>query len=359
VKPEHEPFQISGGRIRIGGPAYGIAAEISDPSGVVWTLLRSLDGRRSAEEAICEVVARHPDRTAGDVRNMFEQLAGAGFVEDVAAPDPPELSERDKERYDRSRRFYRWTDLTPRASQWEPQVALRTARVVVVGLGGTGGTAALALAASGVGRLHCVDDDRVELSNLNRQILYSEKDIGRLKIDAAADRLRLLNSDISVTVERLRVRGSDDFAALVRDRDVLLLAADRPGEIRAWANRACLDRSKPWVDSGYHGPRASVCVYVPRQGPCYECQWLAEHDRNRALGIARDYSTVRGGTSAVSATSAGMSGHLAAHAVIALLTGTSPVWPGRIYGVNLVAPDDEFVLDDPRRLDCPACGSPP
>jgi len=127
VKPEHEPFRVTGNRIRIGGPTYGIAAEIADPSGAIWTLLRSLDGRRSVTEAVDEVLARHPDRTDEDVVGLFEQLAGAGFIEDLATPDPPELTDRDKERYDRSRQFYRWTDLTPRASQWEPQVALRNA----------------------------------------------------------------------------------------------------------------------------------------------------------------------------------------------------------------------------------------
>lgn len=67
-------------------------------------------------------------------------------------------------------------DLTPRASTWEPQERLRRALVTVIGVGGTGGVAALALAASGVGRLHCVDPDVVELSNLSRQVIYTEDD---------------------------------------------------------------------------------------------------------------------------------------------------------------------------------------
>ena len=75
----------------------------------------------------------------------------------------------------------------PRASSWDAQARLARSRVTVVGLGGSGAGAAAALAASGVGRLHCVDPDAVELSNLNRQVLYSEDDIGRPKVDAAVD----------------------------------------------------------------------------------------------------------------------------------------------------------------------------
>jgi molybdopterin/thiamine biosynthesis adenylyltransferase len=357
VKPEHHPVRITGDRIRIGGASYGIAAEIHDPTGFVWTILGLLDGHRTVGEVVAAAGQRHQDHTAADVRKVLVQLADAGYLEDAGAPEPPELTDRDKLRYERGRQFYRWVDLTPRRSQWDAQVRLRNARVAIVGLGGTGGNAALALAASGVGHIHCVDCDSVELSNLNRQLLYSEKDIGRPKVTAAVERLRELNSDIEISAANLRIRGADDFLRLAGEHDVLVLCADRPGEIRSWANRACLATATPWVDSGYHGPRANVCVYVPGQGACYECLWLAEHERRGALGLAdRPYSTAREGSNAVAAPSAGMCGHLAAHAVISLVTGIRPVSPGQVYGVNLAVPDAQYLIDDPRRADCPACG---
>jgi molybdopterin/thiamine biosynthesis adenylyltransferase len=357
VKPEHKPIRVSGNRIRIGGAVHGIAAEIHDPTGAIWTLLGCLDGRRPSTAVISEVCDRHPELTPDDVVDCLVQLADAGHVEDAAAPEPPELTSREKIRYERSRQFYRWVDLTPRSSQWHAQVELRKANVVIVGLGGTGGNAALALAASGVGNLHCVDCDTVELSNLNRQILYTEKDIGRRKSDAAAEHLREINSDIVITAEHAEIRGVDDFLPLVSEHDLLVLCADNPAEIRTWANRACLATGTTWVDSGYHGPRATVAVYKPDRGPCYECVWLAEYDRLRELGIDKPYSTARTGSNAVAAPSAGMSGHLASYAAIAVITGISPVFPGRLYGVNLVVPDGQYVIDAPRRPDCPACGT--
>jgi molybdopterin/thiamine biosynthesis adenylyltransferase len=356
IKPEHSPRRISGGRIRIGGTVFGIGAEIADPSGFVATMLTLLDGHHTPDEVVARMIAAHPDLTRADAASMLDQLVAAGFVEDADAPENT-LTTRERTRYDRGRRFYRWVDRTPRADSWEPQLALRAAAVAVVGVGGAGGQAALELAASGVGHLHVVDRDAVELSNLNRQILYTEADIGRPKVDAAGERLRALNSDIEVTTRRTEISGIADLAGIVAEFDVLLLCADRPGDIRVWANRACLAAGKPWVNSGYHGPRAAVATYVPGTGACYECSWLAEHDREVALGSETPYRTARTSSDAVCAPSAAACGSLAAYAVIGLVTGITEVRPGRIHGVNLVAPEVPYLVDDPRRADCPACGT--
>ncbi|HDY84749.1 MAG TPA: molybdopterin-synthase adenylyltransferase MoeB, partial [Methylophaga sp.] len=84
------------------------------------------------------------------------------------------------------------------------QQKLLDSRVVIVGLGGLGSPVALYLAAAGVGHLTLVDDDIVELSNLQRQIIHGEKDINRLKVESAADSLRALNSGIEVEIQTVR-----------------------------------------------------------------------------------------------------------------------------------------------------------
>ncbi|MFC3456060.1 ThiF family adenylyltransferase [Amycolatopsis speibonae] len=333
---------------------YGIGAEIADPTGVVWTLVNLLDGMCTPAEIIARTLAEHPERAAADVESLLAQLIDAGHVEDTDVAETA-LTAREQARYDRSRQFYRWVDPKPRASPWDAQLALRAASVAVVGLGGAGGQAALELAASGVGALHVIDCDDVELSNLNRQVLYTEADVGRAKTEAATDRLRALNSDIRVTARRQRITGVAGFAALARDYDVLVLCADSPGEIRLWANRACFSAGKPWINSGYHGPRAAVCTYIPGRGACYECSWLAEHERESALGAETPYRTTRKHFNAVCAPSAALCGSLAAYAAIGLITGVTDAIPGRIHGVNLVAPDTPYLIDDPPRADCPAC----
>jgi len=356
VKPEHRAFRTAAGRIRIGGSVYGIAAEVIDSSDAAWTMLSAADGTRTADQIVAYVLAAHPAEKADTVRAALEQFADAGYLDDAAAPAPPELTARERERYSRSRSYFRWIDLRPRATGWEPQLALRRARAVVLGLGGTGGTAALALAAGGVGRLHCVDSDTVELSNLNRQLLYCEGDVGRPKVDAAVERLRRLNSDIQVTGERLRICAEADLRPLVEKCDVLVQCADRPAAIRDWANRACLASRTPWVDAGYHGPVATANAYLPGRGPCYECFWMGEQDKHQALDSDAVSAVERGDSNAVTAASAGLSGHLAAHLATAVLVGVPPIEPGQLQGVNLVAADHHFLIKHPRRLDCPACG---
>jgi molybdopterin-synthase adenylyltransferase len=359
VKPEHGPYRIAGGKVRIGGVSYGIAGEISDPDGWVWTMLSAMDGSRDMEEIVEHVHAAHQDQSVTVLRRGAEQLLTTGYVEDAAAAVPTGLTGRDIRRYDRAVRYFRWLDLTPRASSWEPQARLRDARVTVLGVGGTGGIAALALAASGVGHMHCVDPDEVELSNLSRQILYTEDDIGRPKADSAVARLRRLNSDIEITGQRMEATCSDDVLGLAMDCDVLLLAADRPPELRIWTNRACLAAKRPWVDAGYHGPLVQVGAFVPGEGPCFKCTRLMNRDRHAAGGtLLSDFVKPRPYVyQAVGATSAGISGYLAAHLVISLLTGVPPVTPGRIETVNLAALDAPLVVHGPPLPECDACGA--
>ena len=163
VKPEHAPYRVSADRIRIGGVSYGTAAEIADPDGWVWSLLGAMDGTREPDEIVTAVLRSHPGLAEGTVRAGTQQLVSSGYVEDAGAAYPDCLTEREIQRYDRAVRYYRWLDMTPRASSWDPQVLLRRATVTVLGVGGTGGVAALALAA---GTSYAIGDFVAELDDM-------------------------------------------------------------------------------------------------------------------------------------------------------------------------------------------------
>lgn len=357
IRPELVTEQLVDGRVRIGGTTYTVAGDIEDPTGAVWTLVQALDGTRPVEQLTAEVSAAHAGVSRDDIRAGLCALADAGYLDDAEEIVPEGLSRRERQRYDRGRCFYRWVDSHPRQNFWEPQMRLRQAAVTVVGMGGTGGSAALSLVCSGVGRVHCVDHDVVELSNLNRQILFTEADIGQSKVDVAVRHLREHNSDVTVTAQQLRITGTEDFAKLVPDCDVLVLAADTPGEIRVWANRACLAAETPWVDGGYHGPSPNTTFYVPGQGPCYECAWRHHLESVREQGMAGgDLSARRISSNAVTAPVATISGQLMAHQVLSWLTGSMPVVPGQLRGVDMLAADHLFLIDNPQYPDCLACG---
>lgn len=175
IKEAHRPYLTRGGRMRIGGVLFGLAAEVESERQWVWHLALAMDGTRTRDALVAAVRARDPDVTATDVDDAITALREAGFVEDAAAEPPPELTARDRERYGRGVDLYRWMDLSARSNAWEIQARLRHASVLLVGVGGTGGGVAEGLVASGVGHLHCVDPDVVELSNLNRQMLYARR----------------------------------------------------------------------------------------------------------------------------------------------------------------------------------------
>lgn len=366
IKPEHRAYRTVDGNVRIGSVVHGVGAEVKDPDAWVWTLVEAMDGTRSAAAVVAEVARRHPQLRLPepDIAQAMADLTSAGYVEDAGAVPPAELSERERERYGRGMTLLRWMDLRPRESAWEPQLLLRRARVLLVGLGGTGSAAARDLVASGVGRLHCVEPDVVELSNLDRQTLFREADVGTPKLDAALTALRALNSDTTVTGERREVRDPSDLEELLAEGaphyDLLLLAADRPPVIRRWANQVCLASGIPWAEAGYRGPLVSVGAFTPGRGACWECLRSTEVERRDlrlAPGQDEEAASPRMPWNPVNAETAGLSGGLLAHAAIMLLCGVPPVEPGCRFGLNLMVPGEAIMQRSERRPDCPACGT--
>jgi molybdopterin/thiamine biosynthesis adenylyltransferase len=361
IKPEHLPHKISADQIRLGGGVFGVASEIRGARQWVWDLLVSLNGEMSIAQVTQAMLNSYPEELSADtVMASVRRFAEAGHLEVMMEAPPDMLSDEQQERYSRSREFYRWIDPQFRRSSWDVQLALSAARITIVGIGGGGGTAAYALAASGVGNIHCVDCDTVELSNLNRQVLFTEDDIGRPKVDVAVDRLRAVNSDITVTGEVARMQSIDDLQCFSKQSDVLVLCADDPREIKVWTNRACIATRTPWIDGGYRGAQLTVAAYRPGDSACWECLRKSEGERPDLADIDKDYFGRNGGPRVpghpATATSVGITGHLVAYAAMALITGAPDLPVGCVYGYNLVVPGHRKMSTYPRRLDCPACG---
>lgn len=175
-----------------------------------------------------------------------------------------------------------------RLAGWGPegQARLAGSTVVVLGLGGLGGTAAMLLARAGVGRLRLVDPDRVSLDNLHRQILYVEVDAaqGEPKADAAAQRLSQVNSQVSLEPVRAEFQ-EDNGAELLHGANVVLDCLDRP-QPRFLLNELSLKLSLPWVHAGVVAAQGQVLVLRPGLTPCLRC-WFPEPGEP-ALTSARD-----------------------------------------------------------------------
>jgi molybdopterin/thiamine biosynthesis adenylyltransferase/rhodanese-related sulfurtransferase len=149
------------------------------------------------------------------------------------------------------------------------QERLTQGRVLVIGAGGLGCPALLYLAAAGVGRIVLIDPDRVDTSNLQRQILYQESDVGRLKVDAAAERLRALNHHILIETVPERFR-RDNALDLVRAVDVVVDGSDNFAT-RYLVNDACVLSERPFVYGAISGFAGQLAVFNWKGGPTYRC----------------------------------------------------------------------------------------
>jgi adenylyltransferase/sulfurtransferase len=151
------------------------------------------------------------------------------------------------------------------------QLRLLGARVLVIGLGGLGSPAAMYLAAAGVGTLVLVDDDVVDLSNLQRQIIHHTAAIGLSKVESAAATIARLNPDVRVICIAERLVG-DRLAAEIAAADLVLDATDNFGS-RYAMNEACWRAGKPLVSGAAIRWEGQVTAFDPRdpQSPCYRC----------------------------------------------------------------------------------------
>ncbi len=152
---------------------------------------------------------------------------------------------------------------------YEGQLRLKNARVCVVGAGGLGSPIVVQLAAMGIGYIRIVDRDVVELSNLHRQVLYTDKDIGYVKVERAAERLRAINPYIKV--EPLAVSVNSSTAdEIIKGYDLVIDGLDSI-DARYALNDACLRAGIPYVYGGALSMLGSACTVIPGKSACIRC----------------------------------------------------------------------------------------
>ena len=226
------------------------------------------------------------------------------------------------------------------------QEKLARARVLVVGAGGLGAPVLQYLAAAGVGRLGIVDDDTVDVTNLQRQVIYAMSDVGQPKARAAADRVAALNPQVAVDAFAIRL-DADNARQLVRPYDAVVDATDT-FEARYLINDACRLEGRPDVYGSIFRFDGHVSVFAPG-GPCYRCLFPVAPPAGSVPTCAE------GGVLGVLA---GMVGTWQAAEVLKLILGIGETLAGRLLLVDsLGARVREFALDvDPA---CPLHGDRP
>ncbi|MEM3526398.1 MAG: HesA/MoeB/ThiF family protein [Candidatus Jordarchaeaceae archaeon] len=241
-----------------------------------------------------------------------------------------DLSVFEKERYDRQMRISGWGE--------DGQKMLKRSKIVVMGVGGLGCPASLYLAAAGVGHLVLVDREVSELSNLNRQILHWQKDIGKPKAFSAKQKIEELNPEISVEALKTEIT-EQNIDELVSGATVVVDAMDN-FKTRFIINEACVNRGIPFIHAGVYGFQGQMTTILPGKSPCLKCIFPVTPPETERLPVA-------GVTS-------GVFGVLLATEAVKLILGIGEPLIGRLLFFDLE--DMSFIICEASRdPNCPVC----
>jgi bacteriocin biosynthesis cyclodehydratase domain-containing protein len=350
IKRTTEQIEAPNGDLYLLRPSARTDVHIENPDADGRRLLAALDGTLEREK----LEERFGKEAVG---NLLAQLEELGLVEDAADDDL--IPAATMERFDRQIRYF--ADITTGPTPSQCQARLESARIVVLGVGGLGGWSALSLACCGVGEMLLVDGDRVEESNLNRQVLYTEADIGQLKVEVAARRLAAFNSRIRLETLVEKVEGEESVAAVIEGYDLVIDAADWPAhEIEQWVNRACFAAEIPYITMSHFPPIARVGpLYVPGVTGCFACQVAAYRRSYPMFDVAIEQRRAKPSPAATLGPACGLIGGQVGLDVMHHLTGLadpSTLGEGHIYDLRTMEVEREPVVPEP---DCPVCGHLP
>lgn len=229
----------------------------------------------------------------------------------------------------------------------EGQERLFASSVLVVGAGGLGSPVLLYLAAAGVGRLGILDGDRVDLSNLNRQVVHDERNVGRPKVASAAERVLAFRSDARIEA-RAEPLTAENAAGLFHRYDVVVDGSDNFPTKYLCSDAAVLT-GVPLVHAGVLRFGGQVMTILPGKGPCLRCLLPEIPPRKDAPGCAE---------AGIVGAAAGIVGAWQAVEAIKVLTGGGRALCGRVLSVDALG-GSASVHEADRDPDCPACGRAP
>lgn len=229
----------------------------------------------------------------------------------------------------------------------EGQLRLLQAKVLVIGAGGLGAPLALYLAAAGIGTIGIVDDDTVDLSNLQRQIIHGTPDIGRAKVDSAADTIAQLNPEIRVIRHQQRLT-ADNGAALIADYDLIADGSDN-FRTRYLLNDLCIAAGKTLVSAAllrFDGQLSTFKSHLGEPHPCYRCLFADEPPADLIP---------RCETAGIFGAVAGVMGSLQATEILKEILGLGDSLSGQLLIYDALSAAFHKIRVK-RRADCPSCG---
>ncbi len=227
------------------------------------------------------------------------------------------------------------------------QKKLLNAKVLIIGCGGLGSPASYYLASAGIGRIGLVDSDKVELNNLQRQILHFTKDIGKAKVESAKEKIFAINPEIEIITYELRLN-SQNILDVIKDYDFVIDGSDN-FPTRYLVNDACIITNKPFSHAGILRFDGQAITVVPKQGPCYRC--LFPDPPPPGMVPSCQQAGIIGGV-------AGILGAIQATEAIKYILGLPELLVGRLLIFNALEMNFRK-LKIKRNPECPVCGDNP
>ena len=228
------------------------------------------------------------------------------------------------------------------------QKKLLAAKVLIIGAGGLGAPAAMYLAAAGVGTIGIADCDNVELSNLQRQIIHTTDDVGKSKVQSAAEAVKSLNPDVEVITYHEYVN-SKNIADMIDNYDFVIDGADN-FPTKFLINDACVLERKPFCHAGILRFEGQLMTYVTDEGPCYRCKFEAPPPKD-AVPSCREAGVI--------GAMAGVIGSLQALEAVKYITGQGELLTGSMLIFDGLKMEWRKVKLPKRVPTCPICGTEP
>ncbi len=227
----------------------------------------------------------------------------------------------------------------------EGQEKLLNSHVLIVGAGGLGSPAALYLASAGVGHIGILDDDNVDLTNLQRQIIHSSETIGTPKVLSAKRRIEALNPDIKVSALRERLE-EDNAKDIFKDYDFILDATDN-FQTKFLINDTCVVLKKPFSHGGIQEFGGQLMTYVPGKGPCYRCIF-EKPPEDGVIPTCREVGVI--------GCMAGIIGTLQSMETVKYLLGIGELLTGGLLTVDALTMEFRHVRFPKKNPECSVCG---
>ncbi|HEU4965350.1 MAG TPA: ThiF family adenylyltransferase [Bacilli bacterium] len=360
IKPklkETIPYFLLDQEVQI-GEEVGVAGFIDDPTGCVAKLVSLLDGNHSLQEIVTRVQADFAEISEEEIRGAIQAMDQEGYLEDASLV-PRQMDSYLTHRYKANLNYLSlFTDIY--MSKYELQEKINNAKISLLGVGGLGSQILYHLAALGFHQIKILDFDTLDLSNFNRQLLYSEEDLGRLKVDMAKKRIAQFNPNVNLETTNRKIESARDVYEHVHGADYVISVADRPTlDIQDWVNEGVVAAGLPMVSGGVLNTRGRFFTMIPGQTGCVQChvqQVMTEDEKQKALERHMRSVDFQRNNAAISPNVAILAGILV-NELLKVVTGTEePLSLARVMEFNFLDFTTSEVSAWTKQETCPICG---